>query len=93
MTHNMVQKLCNLKLLYSQQVPWSLEHAKREAITSLSLIFKAYQVYMIKIIVYWFYIWNRIILQRSSTYFKWSELITWVSVHVTRGLFECLDIQ
>ena len=48
---------------------------------------------MIKIILYWFYIWNCIILQSSSTYFKWSELMTWVSVHATRGLFECLDIQ
>ena len=41
--------------LCSQLVPSSLEHATREAITSLSLIFKACkQVYMIKFIVYWF---------------------------------------
>ena len=44
--------LANLDLC-SQQVPWSKEHEKREAISSLSLIFKVYQVYMIKIIVYW----------------------------------------
>ena len=38
-----------------QLVPSSLEHAIREAIDSLSLIFKACkQVYMVKVIVYRF---------------------------------------